>query len=298
MSDQITNIATLPAGYPTLAGVLYAIATTSRNVWGHIAWARMAQAPLFLRSRLTGPENTSSNDSGSDTNVNSVLSNLLELEGALTRNVTRSARHERFGKSDGLAEKEPAILHLIHSYRLAMICTSSCEESTPFRNLLAHAVTIGSPLSEKDASKQNLPSPDIDRAAVNQNTVAIEVCLLDSGFQANVSVVELGLKDLKEVSASCGLSAVSRKGDLVPHQVLHQVLQYACRPAFSRTVHVQLSASSDALFIEAIFKIIEILFACGVIIGSTGGAWLGFTLCSMFPIRISSRRAALHSPAR
>jgi hypothetical protein len=284
MSDQITNIATLPAGYPTLAGVIYAIATTSHNVWGNIAWARMVQVSLFLRSRLGEPEYTSSNDSSSDTNVNSVPSNLLQFEGALTRNVTRSARHKRFGKSDGLAEREAATLHLIHCYRLAMICTSSCEESTHFRTLVAHAVAIAPTLLEKGTSKQTLPSPDTDSVAANQNTVAIEVCLLDSRFQANVRVVELGLKDLKEALASCGLPAVNHNDDLVPHQVLH----YACQPAFSRAVHVQLSASSDALLTEAIFKAIEILLACGVIIGSTGGAWLGFTLCSMFPVRVSA----------
>jgi hypothetical protein len=284
MSDQITTIATLPAGYPTLAGVVYAIATTSHNVWGNTAWARMAQASIFLRSRLSVPKNTSSNDSASDPIFNSLLSNLLELEGALTRNVTRSARHERFGKSDGLAEREVATLHLLHSYRLAMICTSSCEESTPFRTLLAHAVAIGPPSLEKGTPKQAVPSPDTDSAAANQDTAAIEVRLLDSGFQANVKFVELGLKDLKEVLAGCSLPAVNPNYDLVPHQFL----QYACRPAFSRTVHVQLSASSDALFTEALFKIIEILFACGVILGSTGGAWLGLTLCSIFPVRISA----------
>jgi hypothetical protein len=285
MSDQLTAISTLPAGYPTLVGVVYAIAMTSRNVWANIAWARMMQASRFPRPRLREPQNTSSsNDRGSNKIVDSVLNNLRELEEALTRNITRCARHKRFDKSDRLAEREAATLHLIHSYRLAVMCNSPCEESNHFRTLLTQAAAIESLPLAKGAPEQALPSPETDRAAANQNTVAIEVRLLDPEFQADIKVVELGLRDLRDVLVSCGLPAVNRNHDLVPQQVL----QYACRPASSRTVHVQQSASLDARFTEATFKIIEILLACGVILGSTGGAWLGLTLCSMFPVRISA----------
>lgn len=370
MSDQITTIATLPAGYPTLAGVVYAIATTSRNVWGNIAWARMAEASVCLRSSLSERKNTASDDGDSDATVKPVCSKLLKLERVLTGKVTRSARNDAFDKNTDLAEREAAILHLIHTYRLAMLVTSSCEDSIHFRTLLAQAmaaepglfeidatkrnlplpgtdatttgsglletgaskpalpltgadavttgsrrletdtdvVTTGSGLLEPgaskqalplpsidavakgfsllqtDASKQALPSPNTDNNATNPISVAIDVRCLNSGFEARVKVVEVGLKELGQVTDDCRPPGVNRPANLV----LDQVLQYARRPAFSRTVNVQLSASPDALFIDVIFKIIEILFACGIIVGSTGGAWLGLSLCSMFPVRISA----------
>jgi hypothetical protein len=43
MADQNTTVAALPAGYATLAGVVYAVAASSSKIWAQIAWARMSQ---------------------------------------------------------------------------------------------------------------------------------------------------------------------------------------------------------------------------------------------------------------
>jgi hypothetical protein len=52
MADQTTTIAALPAGYATLAGVIYAVTATSPRVWSHTAWVKMSRISLQKRLRV------------------------------------------------------------------------------------------------------------------------------------------------------------------------------------------------------------------------------------------------------
>lgn len=63
---------------------------------------------------------------------------------------------------------------------------------------------------------------------------------------------------------------------------------------FPTRVAAQAIAKWDTLLIEAGYKGIEILFAISITLGSTGGAWLGLTLASIFPQRVA---AGLYSSA-
>lgn len=40
--------------------------------------------------------------------------------------------------------------------------------------------------------------------------------------------------------------------------------------------------------VEVVYPAIELMLACAIILGSSGGAWLGLTLGSMFPQRVAA----------
>jgi hypothetical protein len=55
-----------------------------------------------------------------------------------------------------------------------------------------------------------------------------------------------------------------------------------------KEVYAQAAAPWDVLITEVGSKGIEALFAAGVILGSSGGAWLGLTMASIFPQRVAA----------
>ena len=65
-------------------------------------------------------------------------------------------------------------------------------------------------------------------------------------------------------------------------------LKQANTDQFARRVCAQAAAPFKVVVIELVYKAIEVLVACGIILGSSGGAWLGLTLASMFPQRIAA----------
>jgi pimeloyl-ACP methyl ester carboxylesterase len=51
---------------------------------------------------------------------------------------------------------------------------------------------------------------------------------------------------------------------------------------------VQAAAPYEAVVVEIVYKAIKLMLACAIILGSSGGAWLGLTLGSMFPQRVAA----------
>ena len=106
MADQNTTVAQLPAGYATLAGVVYAVAATSPKVWSHIAWTRMgaifmkrAQRVDTIKTRQ--PSNTSSNKRA-------------RLQLGLSRAITQQLRRPRLPDSS-VVVNQIAVMHVICS---------------------------------------------------------------------------------------------------------------------------------------------------------------------------------------
>ncbi len=57
---------------------------------------------------------------------------------------------------------------------------------------------------------------------------------------------------------------------------------------FSKAVFIQAVAPYEAVVVEVVYPAIELMLACAIILGSSGGAWLGLTLGSMFPQRVAA----------
>jgi hypothetical protein len=70
--------------------------------------------------------------------------------------------------------------------------------------------------------------------------------------------------------------------------VMQSIINHAQKGQFTTAVSIQAAAPFDLLAVEVAHKAIEIVLGCGIILGSTGGAWLGLTLASIFPQRIAA----------
>jgi hypothetical protein len=78
-------------------------------------------------------------------------------------------------------------------------------------------------------------------------------------------------------------------GSLQADIPMERVMFRARMPEFKDTVSAQRAALLATFFVELGYKLMEMAFGCAVILGSTGGAWLGLTLGSMFPHRIAAK---------
>ena len=110
---------------------------------------------------------------------------------------------------------------------------------------------------------------------------AIDVCILRPKTPISTISVTLTVADVRQIVL-----------EIAPHVVglidVSTCLEEAKTDQFARRVYAQGTAPFRAVVIELVYKAIEFLVACGVILGSSGGAWLGLTLASMFPQRIAA----------
>ena len=101
MADQNTTVAQLPAGYATLAGVIYAVAATSPKVWSYIAWTRMSAIFMRRAQRV-------------DTIKTRQSSNIAKLQVSLSKAIAQKLRQPRLPDSSVVA-KQIAVMHVICS---------------------------------------------------------------------------------------------------------------------------------------------------------------------------------------
>src|SRR5207237_616840 len=78
--------------------------------------------------------------------------------------------------------------------------------------------------------------------------------------------------------------------DSITDRTISRVEEWLHKPSTTlqnsrQTVSVQLTAPFEKAILELGFKAIEILLASAIILGSTGAAWLGLTMASLFPTR-------------
>lgn len=269
MADQNTNVAQLPAGYATLAGVVYAVAATSPKVWSHIAWTRMSAIFMKRAQRVDTiktrqPSNTSSNKRA-------------ELQLGLSGAITQQLRRPRLPDSS-VVVNQIAVMHVIcsnaqnGSFLTGREDEIGIDDPEALRHLRA---------SSNDRSGNELPlmspSTEIEPGA---QFPTIDVYILGPKTPTSPTPVTLTVAEVRQVAS--------------PHIVgltdafMSTCLEQANTDQFARRVYAQAAAPLKAVVIELVYKAIEILVACGIIIGSSGGAWLGLTLASMFPQRIAA----------
>jgi hypothetical protein len=275
MADQNTTVAQLPAGYATLAGVIYAVAATSPKVWSHIAWTRMSGTFMKRRQRVDTiktrqPSNTSSNKRA-------------ELQLGLSRAITQQLRRPGLPDSS-VVVNQIAVMHVIcsntqnGSFLTGREGEIGIDDPEALRHLRA---------SSTDSSGNELlpmsPSTEIEPGA---QFPAIDVYILGPKTSTSTTLVRPVTLTVAEVKQEALRVAPHIVG--LTDAFMSRCLEQANTDQFVRRVNAQAAAPLKAVVIELAYKAIEILVACGIILGSSGGAWLGLTLASMFPQRIAA----------
>jgi hypothetical protein len=232
MADQNTTIAQLPAGYATLAGVIYAVAATSPKVWSYIAWTRMSAIFMKRAQRVdTIKTRQSSNTSPHQ---------LAELQAGLSETVIQQLRQLRLPDSSVVA-KHIAVMHVICSNAQNDSFSTGREDDINIndpeaqRHLRARSVD-GSGNEPPPMSSAQFPPIDVDihglRTPISTTTVTLTV---DEVRQGATKVVDL------------------------TDAFMSMCLKQANTDQFSRRVHAQAAAPFKAVVIELVYKAIEVL---------------------------------------
>jgi pimeloyl-ACP methyl ester carboxylesterase len=271
MADQTTTIAQLPAGYATLGGVIYAVAVTSPKIWSYVAWNRIGYSLLqFWRY----PEPKINKDSSSDLTESraSVVSGLLRTITKELRAVRRRAK-----PSDSLAAKLHVLLLLTHGRMIG--------DSPATPNSCADGINLVEARRPLRADTDDVPESLEPVADTDHVTVASEVIIEIHHPRDKAEVVRTVGLSVREV-----IEKIDPKPSLAQVEVLVRATVQQQPSASDRaiTLHAQRAATMDVLAVEVAFKAIELLIACGIILGSSGGAWLGLTLASIFPQRVAA----------
>ena len=268
MADQTTTIAALPAGYATLAGVIYAVAATSPRIWSHTAWVKMSQ--IFPQKKAEHDPFLQSKERRSETNDTTTQASICRH---LSKAITTRMRQIGTRNSEHRNEDLIAVFHLVYSHlrQHSQVQQRTSDEESP--GTLATDTQVP-PSLQSTFFRSDLDFPDILVKVVDF-----------SGHEKEV-FAKLTVSSLRDV-----VTAVVPKKPSAPiltESVMESIMNHAQTGQFVTTVSIQAAAPFDLLVVELAYKAIEIAFGCGVILGSTGGAWLGLTLGSMFPQRIAA----------
>ena len=262
MADQTTTIAALPAGYATLAGVIYAVAATSPRIWSHTAWVKMSR--IFPQKKSERDPFLQSKQRRSETNDTTTQASICRH---LSKAITTRMRQVGTQKSDQENENLVAVFHLVYSHlrQHSQVQQRTGDEESP--ETLATDTQV--PPSPQPTSSSGFPDTLVKVVDFRGHEKEVPTKLTVSSLQNLVT-------------------AVAPSAPILTESVMESIMNHAQTGQFVTTVSIQAAAPFDMLVVELAYKAIEIAFGCGVILGSTGGAWLGLTLGSMFPQRIAA----------
>lgn len=268
MADQTTTIAALPAGYATLAGVIYAVAATSPGIWSHTAWVKMSR--IFPQKKAERDPFLQSKERRSETiDTTTQASICRHLSQAITTGMRQVGTQKSEQNNEDLIQRV-AVFHLIYSHlrQHGQDQQRTSDEESP--ETLATDTQVP-PSLQSTSFRSDLGFPSILVKVVDF-----------SGREEEVSA-KLTVSSLRDV-----VTVVVSSAPILTRSVMESIANHAHTRQFVTTVSIQAAAPFDLLIVELAYKAIEIAFGCGVILGSTGGAWLGLTLGSMFPQRIAA----------
>jgi len=114
MADQTTTIAALPAGYATLAGVIYAVAATSPRIWSHTAWVKMSR--IFPQKKAERDPFLQSKERRSETiDTTTQASICRHLSQAITTRMRQVGTQKSEQSNEDLIQRV-VVFHLIYSH--------------------------------------------------------------------------------------------------------------------------------------------------------------------------------------
>ncbi|KAI9856281.1 MAG: hypothetical protein M1824_005495 [Vezdaea acicularis] len=295
MGDQVTTVASLPAGYATLAGIVYAAIATEQKNWSCIVWNRITPA-FYCQQYQNGW--TEQGDQKLEGNLDQKQQQLID---ALIRCITKHARSLSSSKKDkSMANNEPqlvdwtAALYLLYS-ALVPVPEPNIESSDNLDSQAdIHLRTSGDLSSvtglehdsNGDETLQPLPvSLDVTQMTIQVNMVKESIEKRQHEVICNKAWLQKTLQD-DEIRHIHDPSITISELD----KIISKVEEWLENPSTTlrrseNPIFVQLAGPFEVFIIEVAFKAAEILFACAIVLGSTGGAWLGLTMASIFPTR-------------
>jgi pimeloyl-ACP methyl ester carboxylesterase len=282
MADQVTTIASFPAGFATLAGLVYAVVATPQHVWSHTCWSKIR---LRKSPKMVHPEYEPERILG-DINV-SQTTGFECLCYKFARRVTKSLQGfykvRRSVDQDKELREQIAALHLLMWHRKFTTPATGqniATQSTVLSSAGADTIqmsTIGS------THEVHEPSTGPDTA------IGIIVNIVNHRYQPVTTVTEtnrtvhLTRTMLRKLVDQAEIDDPMKSDIDIP-----RYFDASTERRLPKEIFAQAAAPWDVLITEVGFKGIEILFAAGIVLGSSGGAWLGLTMASIFPQRVAA----------
>jgi hypothetical protein len=264
MADQNTTVAQLPAGYATLAGVIYAVSASMPQAWSYIAWSRMSaifsegESVHWLLNKSMSTETSK------------------RMQTILSQTITRELRQTNM-KDMSQVVKHVAMLHLLCASNARSSARSSIARNESSNDLEARQLRHAS----SSSSDSDISPTNTSNGLNNTKFPTIKVFIYGPKSLISETDVSMAVSEVRTIGTSLHIPGLS-------DPFLQTTLERTRNTHFERRVNAQAAGTINALVIELVYKAIEMLVACGVILGSSGGAWLGLTLSSMFPQRISA----------
>jgi hypothetical protein len=269
MADQVTTISALPAGYGTIAGLIYALTATPLSIRHNIAWVKMCQVVVHKPHQQAGGSHSSA---------------IEEIRGALSTRITKEMRQFGLHQTNASLERDIAALHILSSFlqdnTQGEEIIGNRKPSQKHNEIMRSVLPIGKATTHSKITQTNDLHFSNDREGQTSLDVLIQF-VEHTGTHKEADLRQISEKDFADSVASVkpsdehGLSL----------QSMFQNLSFRTTRS---VVMVQAAAPLEAMIIEVGYKAVELLFGCGIILGSTGGAWLGLTLSSLFPQRTAA----------
>jgi pimeloyl-ACP methyl ester carboxylesterase len=281
MADQVTTIASFPAGFATLAGLVYAVVATPQQVWSQTCWSKIRLSKSPNRVHPTYGRNSILDDVGP-----SQTAGLERLCYKFARGVTTSLqgfyRIRRGEEQDKKLRIQIAVLHLLMWHRRIAAQTTSSSAMPGGANLSSTAPGITGTGTIGDALELHAMPPTGTPPGLE---VTVTVNIVDHRGKAVTEgdcEVSLTQEKLRNLVAQADFNGP------INSNIKCLVIDADVEERLPKVVYAQAAAPWDVLITEIGFKGIEALFAAGIILGSSGGAWLGLTLASIFPQRVAA----------
>ncbi|KUJ15148.1 uncharacterized protein LY89DRAFT_670653 [Mollisia scopiformis] len=291
MADQITTVSSLPPGYGTLAGTVYAIIASPPADWNNIAWAKMGRVPRF--STLFRPsQHQSTSEASGDHEI------VFRLRDALSRSITKRMRKFRAFELDIILKRDIAVLYVISLWASSFESNQERQKggidavyqqinSIDLESIQRSRTSETSQNSNSIIPVDSCPLPSTGSGKIWTLDVRLQVVQYTADRTPVQAMIHtLSMQDFEDAMASAlqGWTFNSNVWSTSMNRIINTIKDNNS----TTVVLVQAAAPFDILVVEIAFKAVEVLLACAVILGSTAGAWLGLTLGSIFPRRAAA----------
>lgn len=215
---------------------------------------------------------------------------------ALAREVTQYLQRIRKQLvADASIEEQVAVLHILAQFQGSLRTVEESVGGDQDMELSPRSRTL-------DSDSGPIPSVgDAIQQAEENFSSRIDIAQIDSVWEHTIKVKLLGYepdttRDVV-ITQSKLLDWINKALSRFPNssaEVLrcedfhHIIAANGQSVALPTAISAQCAGTWDTWVIEAGYKGIEILFGAGIVIGSTGGAWLALTLSSIFPQRVAA----------
>ncbi len=204
---------------------------------------------------------------------------------SFSSSITESIRRLDSGGSDGTAEMVAALHLLCLNAKIDAVDHQPLDEERS-----SEAGDRGSRESSSEASATDTQLLNgVDSSPLGALTFP-DIIVKTAPHQSEprntvISLTSATLRRITEHTSSVDLCA---KSGFLTDDFMAWISARTRTAQFPKANYVQAAAPYEAVVVEIVYKAIKLMLACAIILGSSGGAWLGLTLGSMFPQRVAA----------